>query len=77
MRRAVKKIAHDYNVNWSMDKEVDEPKTVDAIKAHMPEESTGGRKKEAKKSPKDEEGSDAAMRDETDQDRTTPHAKQA
>jgi len=34
LRRAIKKIAHDYSTEWSMDKELDDAKAVKEIKKH-------------------------------------------
>jgi hypothetical protein len=34
LRRAIKKIAHDYSVNWSMEKELTDDKATAEIKKH-------------------------------------------
>jgi calcium uniporter protein, mitochondrial len=52
LRRAIKKIAHDYNERWSMDKELDDHKAVKEIKKHE--------KKLAKERPKDDDTADGA-----------------
>lgn len=34
LRRAIKRIAHDYTVDWSMHKELEDAKAADEIKKH-------------------------------------------
>lgn len=63
LRRAIKRIAQDYSTDWSMDKEIADDKAVEEIKKHAQKKHAGGGGKSSKEEDKDE----------TDQDRTTPH----
>lgn len=59
LRRAIKKIAHDYSTKWSMDSELEDQRAVEEIK----------------KNEGDKSDDTAKDKDEADQDSTKPHSQ--